>query len=210
MSGWFIYGLADVSGRIRYVGYSMDANKRYLAHMKKARGALRLPVYDWIRSVVAAGELPRLVVLETGSGEGWKVAERAWIAYFGRANLLNMTDGGDASSITADARKRAGEKMRGKPLSPEHRKKISDAKRGKPRKDAEKIAEIGRRAALAMRGTKLNISDDERKARSARARSSSSALHEARRASMTPERVADISRRASEQMKRVWMERKNG
>jgi hypothetical protein len=85
-----IYGLADRSGAIRYIGKANDPDERYRRHINEAKHHDR-PVHRWIREHGA----PVLIILERDCGD-WERSERAWIAKAKEAgaNLLNVAEGG--------------------------------------------------------------------------------------------------------------------
>ena len=115
--------------------------------------------FEWLTDLQAASLKPRIEVLEhLGPLDDASEAECEWIAA-ARAvvPLLNKTDGGDGARLghvqsaetrrkrsakmrgrpqvggakTAEARARCGAHGKGRPLSPEHRAKISEGGRGK-------------------------------------------------------------------------------
>lgn len=104
----------------------------------------------WIRRLLALDLKPEVVILEEyQSGEGLGDLECAAIAHYRSMgfDLTNGTDGGDGCPgrrHTPDSI----EKMRRRVFTPEHRAKLSAAKKGKPKSEAHK--EKLRLVALAM------------------------------------------------------------
>jgi hypothetical protein len=119
-----IYGLVDPrSGELRYVGKSTSGLTRPKKHLTSSllRKEANTHRVKWIKSVIKDGLLPRIVVLEeTEDPELLDGLEKAAIAKF-RAEgvrLVNGTDGGEGSL--------------GRRQTEGARRKISEAKRGKP------------------------------------------------------------------------------
>ncbi len=127
-SCWYIYSLTDPrTGTVRYVGKTKNVRRRLLQHITEATrktGSYRL---HWIRSLLSSGMTPALSVLETGEGAGWQEAEQRWIASFraAGAELVNGTAGGEGGALTAEVKKKIGDARRGKPLSAAHRAALS-------------------------------------------------------------------------------------
>lgn len=93
-----IYTLAAPgTGEVRYVGRSRDAKRRYYNHVdnarKKGRSDHRV---CWIRSLIATGQLPVMVVVERCAADIWAERERYWIEHFTLmgCRLTNSNNGG--------------------------------------------------------------------------------------------------------------------
>lgn len=199
--GWVIYGLAEEgAGRVRYVGYSKNHNRRLRDHISAAATGKRRPVYDWIRSLAEKGKRPVMLILESGVGDGWKQAERRWISSF--SGLFNLSAGGDLPYIPAESRKRAAEKLKSRVFTEEHKKRISAAKIGTKRPDNAARNKI---ISQGNFGKPMILSEAER----IRRKEAALMLRGARWKNMTPEQRAQVSKAASEQMKRVWAERRS-
>ena len=125
-----IYGLVDPrTDQLRYVGKSKNPVVRKYQHVCASQLRRKQHKNHWIKDLLASGLKPELVQLETVPYADWEEAETFWIAYFRfiGADLTNATAGGGGSPDP----------------SPETRKKIGDACRGKPRKFTEEhIAKI--------------------------------------------------------------------
>ncbi len=96
----YIYGLkCPVAGVVRYVGKSINPQKRLIAHLTGARtGAYKHHTSAWLRKVIAEGLLPELVILEeVQPGQDWRSIERAWIekAQLAGWPITNSTAGGE-------------------------------------------------------------------------------------------------------------------
>jgi hypothetical protein len=210
---WIVYGLREVgTTRVRYVGFTTRRTRRLWEHRNGPRRKPTHPLYCWVASIHARDGEIEMTVLESGAGsDQCRVAEMKWISHFGRDALFNATDGGDSAvPIPAESRRRAGEKLKGRIFTPEHCARIADSKRGKHRPDAaaylrrhmdgltsEQLSEAGRRARAAV------TPEGEEKIRQ-----NSKVSTTLRWARLTVRERAEISDRASEQMKRVWARRK--
>lgn len=96
----YIYGLkCPVAGVVRYVGKSINPQKRLIAHLTGARtGAYKHHTSAWLRKVIAEGLLPELVILEEiQPGKDWRAVEREWIQRAQSAGwpITNSTAGGE-------------------------------------------------------------------------------------------------------------------
>ena len=96
----FIYGLfCPVSGGLRYIGKSMNPQKRLSAHVSAAiRGATDHHHARWIRKLAESNLKPDLRILhEVQPGERWQEVERHLISdALGRGiSLTNSTAGGE-------------------------------------------------------------------------------------------------------------------
>ena len=125
------------TGRVRYVGKSASPERRLIEHLR--RTAARTHKTFWIQSLSLQGLAPVLEVLEWVSDSDWVDAERAWIQYmrWSGCRLVNGTEGGDGGRNEAAwspaARAKRASKQRS-PTSDETKRKISEAKKGKPGK----------------------------------------------------------------------------
>lgn len=86
-----IYGLAD-QGVIRYVGQTKHPRRRYKAHINRCKD-FEYHSCRWIRTVLAQGREPEMVVLEDNvASEDLDAREAFWITQFD--NLTNHHGGG--------------------------------------------------------------------------------------------------------------------
>lgn len=96
----YIYGLlCPLSGEIRYIGKSIDPERRLKGHMSGARtGSYSHHTSRWLRKLERCGLAPEIVILqEVPEGDDWRQAEREWIASAIAAGwpLTNSTVGGE-------------------------------------------------------------------------------------------------------------------
>jgi len=119
---------------IRYVGCSNNPQRRLSEHRSHAPRQKCLKS-EWIRELIALDLSPTLVILETVVGS-WEEAEQRWIAACrdAGARLTNLTDGGAGSiglEMSEENRLALADRMRGnhlgRDLTPEQRRKMSDA-----------------------------------------------------------------------------------
>ena len=160
-----VYGLIDPrNGELRYVGKTVGKlQTRWRAHIapSKLGDTYRC---RWIRQLLAAGLKPEPFVIEThGSEDDLNGAEVWWIAYLRSigCRLTNTSDGGDGATgvrWSEDRKVRMSEHFRGRVVSDETRKLLSESRKGLP---------------SPRRGKPLNLSPEarERLAASGRLRS---------------------------------------
>lgn len=151
----YIYGLkCPVAGVVRYVGKSINPQRRLIAHLTGARtGAYKHHTSAWLRKVIAEGLLPELVILEeVQPGKDWRAVEREWIQRAQSAGwpITNSTAGGEGLDyIDPDAKAayianlRAAMKLRAS--TPEGRAQIANMKA------ASMTQEVHARRALGMK-----------------------------------------------------------
>lgn len=130
--------------RFRYVGKTeRDAACRLSGHLYEARKGRETHCHRWIRTLLRAGTVPTMTILEISDRVSWAERERAWIVRLRSMGcpLTNITDGGEGVSghrHSPETRAKlsashAGIKHRnfGKRLPAETRAKISAAHMGK-------------------------------------------------------------------------------
>jgi hypothetical protein len=172
---WQIYTLSDPrTQQVRYVGITFRGKLRYNEHLSRAMTGGKTHRDCWIRSLVWAGIRPEFQVIETGQGEGWQDAERAWIAkYRLSADLVNHTDGGDGTPgvhPTIEMRRRLSETRKGVPYRPgrvsamkgkhhtvETREKIRVTSTGRIMPESQ-----GRKISRARKGKLLSVAQKEK------------------------------------------------
>lgn len=92
----FIYALTcPDTGEVRYVGKADNPDARFIQH---------IGLYDpspttkskWIKSVIEAGKIPGMMILEEVSFADWSEAEKRWINHYRSINpeLKNSSNGG--------------------------------------------------------------------------------------------------------------------
>lgn len=106
-----IYGLIDPrTGLIRYVGWTKNSlKKRFTDHLSDARRGQNNYRCKWIRKLLSEKLVPQITVLEETDFSMGPEREMFWIAFFGRENLVNGTDGGEGTSgsiISEETRKK--------------------------------------------------------------------------------------------------------
>ncbi|MBO1325359.1 GIY-YIG nuclease family protein [Acetobacter sp. TBRC 12305] len=104
---FFIYALtASSENEIRYIGKAKNPWKRLLQHrsLSNNRCASR-HVTNWLRSLILAGDAPRMFVLE--ECVDWEAAEGRWIDLARKSGLrlTNLADGGNSLAHAARAKK---------------------------------------------------------------------------------------------------------
>ena len=139
-----IYGLSDPNNElIRYIGKTINMNKRYRQHIcESLAGKRKSKKNSWLNSLLIKGVNPKVHIIDVVSDDNGNYYERSYIKLFKSAgcNLLNMTQGGDGGAMNPDVSKKAGLLRRGKPsnkigipLTTEQKIKISKSKYGKKR-----------------------------------------------------------------------------
>lgn len=150
----YVYVLARPNGRVFYVGKGQG--NRIMAHERKARGDCRCHKCNVIRKIWRdGGEVQRYTVFTTSDEQAAFAYERELIAFYGRKNLCNQTDGGEGAAVfgrevseeTREKLRVANKGRRPPPLTPEGRARISAAssrRKGQPGKPhtAESRAKI--------------------------------------------------------------------
>ena len=83
----YIYVLVDpLDGQVRYVGQTGDCRRRLAEHMSNRGGC----VWGWVSGLLAIGERPRLVVVDTVVDGNAHSVEGEWISMlWKRCPLLN-------------------------------------------------------------------------------------------------------------------------
>lgn len=116
----YIYVLVDpASLEPRYVGKTSRTLQRRLSdHIRDAKKNGKSHRANWIRQVLARGDLPQIEAIECGlwSPDNINLRERYWIANLRQlgVKLTNMTDGGDGGAM---------------PYTDTHKAKIGEASR---------------------------------------------------------------------------------
>lgn len=123
METTFIYALTEPGTKIvRYFGKANDPHERCFEHIRYAKQGKKWYTSRWIRKLFELGKRPDVHILCEVPRNDWARFEIAFIT-LGRQcgfDLTNGTDGGDCGPLT-----------KGKPLSPEHRAKVSAALKGR-------------------------------------------------------------------------------
>lgn len=136
----FVYGLCAPDPhqlKVMYVGCTgQHIHNRLQGHIHEAMQDedSDSPKLLWIRSLLMENLEPVVVLLEqVRSGDDWQKREQHWIEFFGgHAGLLNLTKGGvGAQGLAAEVRERISRSSRGRALSEDHRRAISEGNLGK-------------------------------------------------------------------------------
>ncbi len=144
----FIYGLSDpISRDVRYIGKSIDPKKRFQAHLSIGQlNRYRSIKNSWIKSLLAKGFSPDLVILDCVEGRDANEAEMEYINFFReRAKLTNGTDGGDGGAvIDPEARARIRAAHLGSKASEATKKQMSESakRRCEDPKERARLAKI--------------------------------------------------------------------
>ena len=130
-----IYALVDPDVGVRYVGCTTQRPKRRLQHHINHAQTDQTYKARWLRRLLNEGHEPLLTVLEEVAGDQADTRERYWIQFFRCAGfrLTNLTDGGGGAQgykPTAETIEKYASKLRGRPKSLAHRRKLADAHRG--------------------------------------------------------------------------------
>jgi predicted GIY-YIG superfamily endonuclease len=105
----FLYHLCEPTGEVRYVGISINPEKRLAQHLSNAITGKRTHVYSWIQSLQSRMELPKLAVIKAFDSE--EEAARAEILEIQHlkasgANLTNHSEGGDMAMKSSAVKER--------------------------------------------------------------------------------------------------------
>lgn len=133
----YIYALVDpTTDEIRYVGKSIRPKERLQNHCAEKSRTWRT---NWIRSLAALGQRPRIRILEIlDRDDDWQKAEREWIANLRNhgARLTNCTSGGDGvPDLPPEIRARISAVWKGRKHSPETLARLGSGMRGKHHSD---------------------------------------------------------------------------
>jgi hypothetical protein len=111
----FIYALIDPKKQQEfhiYIGKSNNPYLRYYQHLKDKNHTYKT---CWIKSLLINKLVPDIQILEQCNVKDWENKEKSWITFYKNCGyiVVNSTDGGESG-----------------PFTEEHRKKISDSKKG--------------------------------------------------------------------------------
>jgi hypothetical protein len=156
MSLFLVYALVDPrTQQVRYIGKSCSGMERPRQHAMPCFLRGKTHKENWVRAVLGAGLEPEIRVLEAVSGpEALSEAERAWITHGREAGwpLTNATSGGDGLPglvRTAEHRRKVSEALKGRPLPDSTRAAMAAAFRARVAQDPEGVRELSRKAASA-------------------------------------------------------------
>lgn len=154
----FIYALCEPGTRIvRYIGKANNPKKRFgehLLHSKKNDAHKNC----WIRSLLAVGQRPELVILSETPSVTWQAEEMRYIAaaHGLGIRLTNSTDGGDGChNPSLETRARLSAANKGRIHTPETCEKNRVSHLGKKQSfetiEKRRIASLGRKASAETR-----------------------------------------------------------
>ncbi len=147
---FYVYEFYDENDKVFYVG--KGSGSRFYSHEAKARRGVVSHFYNKLRKIWASGMTHRKrKVFETENEALAFDEEKRRIAWHGRENLTNQTDGGDGPCNPSDeVREKIAKSRRGRKVSEETRKKQSEA--AKNRQPISK--ETGAKISAALKGRK--------------------------------------------------------
>lgn len=132
-----IYALVDpFTGKVRYVGKTVNLKKRIRDHLRSDNLTRKTRVTHWMMSILERGFFPQVKILEIVDESRWAEAERNWIGFYRASGgiLCNHTDGGEGASglfPSDETRLKLSEANRKRYSDPEAREKLSEVKRGR-------------------------------------------------------------------------------
>ena len=164
----FIYGLIDPrTEKIRYIGWTYEIKQRLEKHCFPSEYNKDTYKCHWIKQLISLEMKPDIMILEECMYAERGEREKWWIAYFGRENLTNSTDGGEGvigfnhteeSKIKMSKGKKGVSAwwLKGKSLSLEAKERIRRANLGRKHTEETKnkmsksqrgriVSEIGRK-----------------------------------------------------------------
>lgn len=129
----YIYALSDpFTYEIRYIGKTVNINSRLASHCNDRESTYKC---NWIRSVIAKGKKPAVIILETLSDSAyWQESEISWIAYALSLGwpLTNSTSGGEGVvDLCQESRDRITKAWIGRKHSAESILRIGQASKGR-------------------------------------------------------------------------------
>lgn len=172
---YYIYTLEDPeTNDIRYVGQTNNLQNRYRQHIC-LKGGRKIYSKAWIKSLSNRGLLPLLKVLDEGTVDNINELEIYWISQFKTwgFKLTNLTSGGEGTKEyrhTPEAKKKIVKALQKRKCSQksidalvkynksgrslEHRRKLSEAMKGKPpgNKGKSPSIETRRLQSIAKKG----------------------------------------------------------
>ena len=126
-----IYSLSDPkTGEIRYIGKTYNhLRKRLYAHINECKGDNKSHKISWIKSLLSNNEIPVISEIDIVPTNEWEFWEKYWIEQFKQwgFNLTNISKGGYDNNYkrSNDTKNKMRKSKLGKPLSEEHKIKIS-------------------------------------------------------------------------------------
>lgn len=97
MKNVYIYCLKDPSGEIKYIGKTINLERRLSAHISEAKSSkTNRYVLNWIKKLLSLNQKPTIHLLEIVNESNWQEKEKYWILYYRniKSNICNNCDGG--------------------------------------------------------------------------------------------------------------------
>lgn len=153
----YIYALVDpITEFVRYVGKANDPQLRLRRHLSKHELKPKSRKASWLKSLIAKGLEPGLILLEKVDRCQWQEAECRWIAHYRGITcyplLTNGTSGGDGidkgTKFSEETRKKMSASRMGRAIPPEVVAKIIAKQKGRPlaKDHCEKLSEAQKKA----------------------------------------------------------------
>jgi predicted GIY-YIG superfamily endonuclease len=161
---FYVYGLAEPDGFIRYIGQTVDLERRYRRHLQPSNLARHTHKNHWIKKMLRDGQKP--IMIELDCVETYEeVIEREiyFIACYRQLigdALTNSTSGGEGVRDfvqTEEGRAkisqalRGNTHLRGKKFSDETRRRMSEAHKGQRHTEETKAKMRGNKNSLGVR-----------------------------------------------------------
>ena len=125
-----IYTLKNFVNNKIYVGQTNKPKKRLWEHINAAKKGKDTLLYYAIRKYGEENFI--FEIIEECEDDVVNEREKYWISKFDSFECgYNMTSGGDYFSLSDEAKKKIGDRFRGKHLSEEHKQKLREANKGK-------------------------------------------------------------------------------
>lgn len=163
-----VYFHKDDEGGIFYVGIGSMKRANDFSHLRRSEFWK-----NYVNKHCTSGKPTVQIVHENLDWMSACEQEKFWIEAYGRRNiktgcLVNLTDGGEGTVGAVrpeELRQKISDRFKGKPLTDEHRKKLSEAKRGNschsncPHSDESKA-----KISAAKKGVKKPAGSEEKRA----------------------------------------------
>jgi hypothetical protein len=199
----FVYCWTDKKTNMLYVGSHRGSTEDgYICSSKYMLEEYNKRPQDFSRQIVASGALSDMRTFETKLLQAFNVKEDE--SFYNRHQNDGLYfDGWKTGEMTSEHRKKLSEAKIGKPISEEHKTKLHEGRRNSKNSDAHKKALIESR-----KGSKH--SEESKRKMSEKKRSNPERFEISRKAGIesAKKRPADYNKRQSERIKLWWAERK--
>lgn len=138
----YIYTLTDpITLKVKYVGKSNNPQRRFWQHCSIF---LKNHKSNWIKSLIKKNKKPILKIIDRVLISEWEIWEKFWINIFKSKGykLVNGTDGGKCASKSKKVAKKISDSKKGYKHTEETKKKISEARTGKPSNNPNILQQI--------------------------------------------------------------------